>query len=118
MMTSGAYQSRARRAPEIVGAVILASLAFAVGGAFMKASDGFTRPAPSTAVAVLFLSGAVLLAHAVRSHGLQTAYVLGLGLEAVASIGLGHLVFGERLTWTQSFGVVLILAGVTSVRLG
>ena len=42
----------------------------------------------------------------------------GLGLEAVVSIGLGRWLFGERLTWAQAIGVVLIVAGVTSVRLG
>jgi small multidrug resistance pump len=101
-----------------VGAVILASVAFAIGGAFLKVSDGFTRPGPSAAVAALFLSGAVLLAHAVKSQSLSSAYVIGLGLEAVVSIGLGSWLFGERLTWAQAIGVLLILAGVTSVRLG
>ena len=84
----------------------------------MKASDGFTRPGPSAAVATLFLTGAVLLAHAVKSQSLSSAYVIGLGLEAVVSIGLGLWLFGERLTWAQTIGVVLIVAGATSVRLG
>jgi small multidrug resistance pump len=98
--------------------VILASVAFAIGGAFMKASDGFTRPGPSVAVAALFLTGAVLLAHAVKSQSLFSAYVMGLGLEAVVSIAIGVWLYGERLTWAQAIGVVLIVAGVTSVRLG
>jgi multidrug transporter EmrE-like cation transporter len=101
-----------------VAAVILASLAFAIGGAFMKASDGFSRPWPSAGVAVLFLAGAVLLGFAVGAEGLSTAYTIGLGIEAVVSIGLGHWMFGERLTAPQVLGVVLILAGVVSVRIG
>jgi multidrug transporter EmrE-like cation transporter len=101
-----------------VAAVILASLAFAIGGAFMKVSDGFTRPWPSAAVAVCFLAGAVLLGFAIGSQGLSTAYTIGLGIEAVVSIGLGCWVFGERLTIPQFLGVVLILAGVVSVRIG
>ena len=84
----------------------------------MKASDGFTRPGPSAAVLALFVGGAVLLTYAVKSQSLSSAYVVGLGLEAVVSIGLGLWLFGERLTWTQGIGVVLIVAGVTSVRLG
>jgi multidrug transporter EmrE-like cation transporter len=101
-----------------VAAVILASLAFAIGGAFMKVSDGFTRPWPSAAVAVLFLAGAILLGFAIGSEGLSTAYTIGLGIEAVVSIGLGCWIFGERLTTSQLFGVLLILAGVVSVRVG
>jgi multidrug transporter EmrE-like cation transporter len=101
-----------------VAAVILASLAFAIGGAFMKLSDGFARPWPSAAVAVFFLAGAVLLGFAIGSEGLSTAYTIGLGIEAVVSIGLGCWIFGERLTLPQVLGVLLILAGVVSVRLG
>ena len=102
-----------------MAAVILASLAFAVGGAFMKLSDGFTRPWPSAAVAVLFLVGARRCS-ASRSgrEGLSTAYTIGLGIEAVVSIALGRWMFGERLTGPQLVGVLLILAGVVSVRLG
>jgi multidrug transporter EmrE-like cation transporter len=101
-----------------VAAVILASLAFAIGGAFMKVSDGFTRPWPTAAAAVCFLAGAVLLGFAIGSQGLSTAYTIGLGIEAIVSIGLGCWVFGERLTVAQVLGVVLILAGVVSVRIG
>jgi multidrug transporter EmrE-like cation transporter len=98
--------------------VILASLAFALGGACMKLSDGFSRPWPSAAVAVLFLVGAVLLGMAIGSEGLSTAYTIGLGIEAAVSIALGRWMFGEHLTGPQLLGVLLILAGVVSVRVG
>jgi multidrug transporter EmrE-like cation transporter len=99
-------------------AVVLASVAFAVGGAVMKVSDGFSRPWPSAAAALLFLAGAVLLGFAIGSQGLSTAYTVGLGIEAVVSIGLGCWVFGERLSGPQAVGMILILAGVASVRFG
>jgi multidrug transporter EmrE-like cation transporter len=98
--------------------VILASLAFAVGGACMKLSEGFTRPWPSAAVGVLFLAGAVLLGFAIGSEGLSAAYTIGLGVEATVSIALGRWMFGEHLTRPQLLGVLLILAGVVSVRIG
>ena len=84
----------------------------------MKLSDGFTRPWPSAAVAVLFLAGAVLLGFAIGSEGLSTAYTIGLGIEAAVSIALGRWMFGEQLTGPQLVGVLLILAGVVSVRIG
>ena len=98
--------------------VIAASVAFGVGGAFMKASDGFTRPWPSSAITILFLLGAVLLSHAVRTEGLSMAYTAGLGIEALVSVGLGRYVLGERLSIAQLAGIGLILAGVASVRAG
>ncbi|MBA3289810.1 MAG: QacE family quaternary ammonium compound efflux SMR transporter [Acidimicrobiia bacterium] len=98
--------------------VLGASIAFAVGGAFMKSADGFTRLWPSVAVVVLFIVGAVLLAQAVRVQGLSTAYAVGLGLEAVVSVALGRWLFGEQLSVSQLAGVGLILAGVAGVRFG
>jgi len=83
----------------------------------MKAADGFTRPAPSAAVVVSFLLGAVLLTHAVRTQGLSLAYTFGLGVEAVVTLGLGRWVFGERLSMGQLLSLGVILIGVAGVRM-
>jgi multidrug transporter EmrE-like cation transporter len=101
-----------------VGFVVVASLAFATGGALMKVSAGFTRAWPSVAVAALFVLGAFLLARAVGTEGLSTAYTYGLGVEAIMSIVVGMSVFGERLTPVQLVGLALIVVGVAGVRLG
>ncbi|MGH9270302.1 MAG: DMT family transporter [Ilumatobacteraceae bacterium] len=101
-----------------MGTVIAASVAFGVGGAWMKAADGFTRLWPSVAVTAFFVAGTVLLTHAVRTQGLSMAYTLGLGVEAVVTLSLGHYVFHERLSAAQLLGVGMILLGVGSVRLG
>lgn len=101
-----------------MGMVVVASVAFGVGGAFMKTSDGFSRFWPSAAVVSLFVCGSILLARAVQQQGLSVAYVVGLGIEAVVSITIGRYVFGEHLSPYQTFGVVLILAGVAGVRYG
>jgi small multidrug resistance pump len=98
--------------------VTAASLAFALGGALMKPSHGFTRPWPSLAVALLFVAGAALLARAIRSDQLATTYAVGLGLEAMLTVGVGLLVFGEHLSATGACGVLLIATGVAAIRLG
>lgn len=85
-----------------LGVVALASLAFAAGGAVMKVSDGFARLWPSLAVAALFVAGAALLARAVRTDQLATVYLIGLGLEAMITVALGMVVFGEHLTGPTS----------------
>jgi multidrug transporter EmrE-like cation transporter len=96
--------------------VATASVAFGVGGAFMKASNGFTRLWPSAAVVALFVVGSVLLARAIRTDGLSTAYVVGLGCEALVSVTLGLWFFGEHLSPSRVAGLVLITAGVAVVR--
>ena len=97
--------------------VTLASLAFAVGGTVMKPSHGFSRLWPSLAVAALFLTGAVLLARAVQTNQLSTTYLIGLGIEATITIALGLLLFGEHLTLLRVGGLILIAAGITTIRL-
>ena len=98
--------------------LILASVAFSAGGAFMKPSGGFTRLGPSLAVVACFVLGAILLTRAVSNGNLSTTYVLGLGLEAVVSVGVGMLLLGERLTAMQTIGIACILVGLVVVRTG
>jgi len=96
--------------------VVGASLAFSVGGALMKSSNGFNRLAPSIMVGALFVVGAALMAKAVTHDRLSTAFVMGLGVEAIVSVGIGAMVLGERMHLSQWTGVALILIGVGVVR--
>lgn len=98
--------------------VLTASVVFGIGGAFMKTSDGFGRLAPGVAALGCFLAGAVLLTMAIRAEGLSSAYTLGLGMEAVITIGLGRFVFDETWQRPQLLGVGLILLGTGVVRAG
>ena len=50
--------------------------------------------------------------------GLSTTYVVGLGIEALISVGIGLALFGERLTASQSAGVVIILLGLATLKHG
>jgi len=99
-----------------VGYVVAASIAFAVGGALMKLAAGATTVLPTVGVAVLFVAGGLLLGEAVRVQGLSVAYIAGLGIEAVMSVGIGRYVFNERLSIPQAVGLLLIAAGIASVR--
>ena len=101
-----------------LGTVAAASFAFALGGALMKPSHGFSRLWPSLAVTLLFVAGAALLARALRTDQLATTYVVGLGLEAILTVGLGLLVFREHLSGPSACGVLLIATGVAAIRLG
>jgi multidrug transporter EmrE-like cation transporter len=98
-------------------AIVLAgSVLFSLGGAFMRASQGFTRPGPSLVVACTFVLGAMCLARAVRHHNLSTTMLIGLGSEAIGAVVLGVFVMGERLTAPQVGGILLVLSGVLILR--
>jgi multidrug transporter EmrE-like cation transporter len=103
---------------KIVLWVVAASVVFGLGGAFMKASDGFARAWPGVIAILCFVVGAALLTMAVRADGLSVAYTVGLGLEAIVSVALGRYLYGEHLAAAQGVGVGLILLGVLAVRLG
>jgi small multidrug resistance pump len=99
-------------------ALILASLAFSTGGVLMKPSVGFTRLGPSLGIVLCFMVGAILLTRAVDRGGLSTTYVMGLGLEAMVSIGAGMLLLGESLTPVQAAGIGLVLTGLIAINTG
>jgi multidrug transporter EmrE-like cation transporter len=101
-----------------IATIIIGSLAFSVGGAFMGISDGFTKFWPSVIIVACFVTGAGFLAKAVNRGGLSTTYVVGLGIEALISVGIGLALFGERLTASQSAGVVIILLGLATLKHG
>jgi small multidrug resistance pump len=96
--------------------VIGGSLAFSIGGAFMKASYGFTRLVPSIIVAMSFLIGAGLLAKAVRTSTMSSTLVLSLGVEALITVAIGVLILGDRLTVYQGLGILMVIGGVALVR--
>jgi multidrug transporter EmrE-like cation transporter len=98
--------------------IIIGSLAFSVGGAFMGVSDGFTKFWPSVIIAACFVTGAGFLARAVNRGGLSTTFVVGLGIEAVLSVGIGLALLGERLTGPQLAGIVIILIGLATMKHG
>jgi multidrug transporter EmrE-like cation transporter len=101
-----------------VGFVVVASLAFGVGGGLMKLSAGPHGAWPVIGAAALFVVGALLLTRAVRTEGLSVAYMAGLGIEGLVSVGIGRYVFAERLTPPQAIGLGLIAIGIASLRLG
>lgn len=97
--------------------VLCGSMAFAVGGAFMKASDGLTRFTPTLVVLISFVVGAGLLTRAVASSNLSTTLVVGLGIEAVLTMIIGFMFLGDRVSLGQAAGMILVVGGVALVEL-
>ncbi|MES2700564.1 MAG: quaternary ammonium compound efflux SMR transporter SugE [Pseudomonadota bacterium] len=82
----------------------------------MKLSDGFTRPIPSvvTFVAMIFSFG--LLALAMRSLPLGTAYTIWTGIGAAGAFVVGILVLGEAASPLRLLAAGLILAGLVLMK--
>jgi quaternary ammonium compound-resistance protein SugE len=92
--------------------MIVAALLFAVGGLFMKASDGLTKFAPSAAVFFFFCVGAACQTVAMKRGEMSITYVVVLGLEALAAFSLGAVILGERASFIKLCALVLIVGGI------
>ena len=96
--------------------VTLSALAFAVGGIFMKMSEGLTRWPASIGVFALFGLGAALNALAMTRGELGVVYVTVLGLEAVLAFGFGVYFFHETVTPLRVLAVSLVVLGIGILR--
>lgn len=96
--------------------LIVAGL-FEVGWAFsMKQSEGFTRLWPSVLTIVLMVVSIVLLAVAMRSLPLGTAYTVWTGIGAIGAFLVGILVLSEPATALRMLAAVLIVSGIILMK--
>ncbi len=87
--------------------------AWAVG---LKFTDGFSRPVPTVLTLVALVGSVWLLAIAVRSLPLGTAYAVWTGIGAVGTVIVGILRFGESASPVRLFCVGLIVAGLIGLK--
>jgi quaternary ammonium compound-resistance protein SugE len=92
----------------------LLEVAWAVG---LKYTDGFTRPLPTAATLVAMIGSVVLLAIAVRTLPLGTAYAVWTGIGTAGAVLLGIVLFAEPATFLRLLFVGLIVAGIVGLRL-
>jgi multidrug transporter EmrE-like cation transporter len=97
--------------------LVLASIAYAVGGLFMKQSDGVTRLAPTLAFLGLFAAGATLQAVGMRRADMGVSYVFVLGVEAIVAVLLSALLLREGYTLARLAAIALIVVGIGWLRL-
>ena len=89
-----------------------------VGWAFsMKQSAGFTRLGPSLLTFVLMAASFALLAFAMRSLPLGTAYAIWTGIGAVGAFLVGIAVLGEQASAMRLTAAALIVSGLVLMKL-
>lgn len=82
----------------------------------MKQSQGFTRLVPSVVTLVAMTASFGLLAVAMRSLPLGTAYTIWTGIGAVGAFAVGVLFLGEQLGAMRVLAAVLIVAGLVLMK--
>ncbi|MEU7313123.1 multidrug efflux SMR transporter [Streptomyces sp. NPDC007083] len=91
----------------------LVEVAWAVGLTF---TDGFTRLWPSVLTAAGFATSMVLLALAVKTLPIGTAYGVWVGIGAAGAALVGMLVLGEPVTPARIFFIALLLVAVVGLK--
>ena len=83
----------------------------------MKLSEGFSRPVPAVVTIVAMIASFTLLALAMRSLPLGTAYTVWTGIGAVGAFILGIVLLGEALTLMRVVAAALIVGGLVLMKL-
>jgi len=92
----------------------LFEVAWAIG---LKYSEGFTRLWPSLATLAAMAVSFYLLAVAMRSLPLGTAYAVWVGIGAVGTAILGIALFNEPANAGRLVSLGLILVGIIGLKL-
>lgn len=97
--------------------LLFAGLFEIVWAFLMKASDGFTRLWPSVGTIGFMTVSFGLLAMAMRTLPLGTAYAVWTGIGAVGAFAVGVVVLGEPLSAMRVAGAGLIVSGLIVLKL-
>lgn len=97
--------------------LLLAGLLEVVWASFMKQSAGFTRLVPSIITVVALIASFALLALAMRTLPLGTAYTIWTGIGAVGAFIVGIVIFGEPINVTRLIAATLLIAGLVLMKL-
>jgi len=96
----------------------LAILAEVLGTSALKASQGFTRWAPSLVVVLSYSTAFYCLSLCLKAGlGVGVAYAIWSGVGMVLIAAIGVVVFGERIDWPAVIGIALIISGVLVLNL-
>lgn len=88
-------------------------IAWAVG---LKYSEGLSKFWPSVFTLICLVISMGMLAYAVRSLPVGTAYAVWTGIGAVGTVILGMVLFNEPKDFIRIFFIGLILAGIIGLK--
>lgn len=97
--------------------LVCAGLLEIVWACAMKLSDGFTRPLPSLVTLVAMIGSFALLAMAMRTLPLGTAYTIWTGIGAVGAFAVGVGFLGEAASPARIAAAAMILGGLVLMKL-
>jgi quaternary ammonium compound-resistance protein SugE len=97
--------------------LILAGLLEIVWAYYMKKANGFTDIIATSITLVAMIISFSLLAAAMRSLPLGTAYTVWVGIGAIGTFAIGILLLNEAVNPTRLLAAGLIFAGIVLMKL-
>jgi quaternary ammonium compound-resistance protein SugE len=97
--------------------LVLAGILEVVWAFAMKQSEGFTKLGPTIITLVAMVASFALLALAMRSLPLGTAYPIWTGIGAVGAFAVGVLMLGEPLHALRVSAAAMILGGLVLMKM-
>ncbi|WP_372839731.1 multidrug efflux SMR transporter [Phaeovulum sp.] len=92
----------------------LCEIGWALG---LKYSDNFTRIWPSVWTLLIAAVSFVLLANAMKSLPVGTAYAVWTGIGALGTAIAAVFLFNEPVTALRVLGILLIVSGIAALKL-
>lgn len=92
----------------------LLEVGWAIG---LKYTDGFTKLVPSILTATSMIASIWLLALALKTLPIGTAYAVWTGIGTIGTAILGIFLFGEAATVARLVSIGLILAGIAGLKI-
>jgi small multidrug resistance pump len=99
----------------LLGVAIAAEVAATTA---LKYADGFSRLLPTLLTVLGYVVSFVLLAQALKSMSVGTAYAIWSGAGTAAIALIGSVFLGEDMTVTKAAGIAIIIVGVVVLNLG
>ena len=97
--------------------LVLAGLFEIVWAVGLKYTNGFTRLWPSVVTAGGMIVSFWLLALAMKTLPLGTAYAVWVGIGTIGAFVAGIVLFGESASWLRIASVAFIVLGLIGLKL-
>jgi quaternary ammonium compound-resistance protein SugE len=97
--------------------LVIAGLLEVVWAIGLKYTEGFSRLWPSVGTLVAMVGSVWLLALAMKTLPVGTAYAVWVGIGAVGTVILGIFLFDESADAVRVLSVGLIIAGIIGLKL-
>ena len=96
----------------------LAGISEVIWAIGLKYTDGFTRLWPSIGTALAIAASMTMLALALRTMPIGTAYAVWTGIGTIGTVTFGIILFNEPVTALRLACIGLIVAGIIGLKLG